>query len=359
VSGGLGGLAREAIAFGACPVPASGYERIVLGHGSGGRLSHELFARVFRPLLGEHARFGLEDQAVLAGLPAGRLALTTDAFVIKPLIFPGGDIGSLAVHGTVNDLAMGGARPLYLTVSFILEEGLELALLERVVASMRRACESVPVGLVAGDTKVVDRGKADGLFITTSGVGVVPDSVQLSATGARPGDQVLVSGTLGDHGIAILAAREGIELETALQSDSAPLSGLCSDMLAASPGIRCMRDPTRGGLSSALNEIAAASRVGIALRERDIPLRAEVRGACELLGFDPLYVANEGKLVAIVAPEAALPVLTAMRAHPLGRDAAHVGEVVAEHPGLVTSRTPIGGTRVVAMLQGEQLPRIC
>jgi hydrogenase expression/formation protein HypE len=352
------GAVREVISFGACPAPASGYERIVLGHGSGGRLSHELFARVFRPLLGEHARFGLEDQAVLAP-PAGRLALTTDAFVIKPLIFPGGDIGSLAVHGTVNDLAMGGARPLYLTASFILEEGLELALLERVVASMRRACASVPVGLVAGDTKVVDRGKADGIFITTTGVGVVADAVQLSATAAQPGDQVLVSGTLGDHGIAILAAREGIELETALHSDSAALHGLCADLLAASPHIRCMRDPTRGGLSSALNEIATASRVGIALRERDIPLRSEVRGACELLGFDPLYVANEGKLVAIVAPEAAEPVLAAMRAHPLGRDAAHVGEVTAEHPGVVTSRTAIGGTRVVAMLQGEQLPRIC
>jgi hydrogenase expression/formation protein HypE len=352
------GAVREAISFGACPAPASGYERIVLGHGSGGRLSHELFTRVFRPLLGEHARFDLEDQAVLAP-PAGRLALTTDAFVIKPLIFPGGDIGSLAVHGTVNDLAMGGARPLYLTASFILEEGLELALLERVVGSMRRACESVPLGLVAGDTKVVDRGKADGIFITTTGVGVVADSVQLSATAARPGDQVLVSGTLGDHGIAILAAREGIELETALHSDSAALHGLCADLLAASPRIRCMRDPTRGGLSSALNEIATASRVGIALRERDIPLRSEVRGACELLGFDPLYVANEGKLVAIVAPEATEPVLAAMRAHPLGRDAAHVGEVTAEHPGVVTSRTAIGGTRVVAMLQGEQLPRIC
>ena len=354
-------MSVELRSFGACPVPASDYERIVLGHGSGGRLGHELFARVFRPLLGEHARFGLEDQAVLALPAGGRLALTTDAFVIAPLVFPGGDIGSLAVNGTINDLAVGGARPLYLTATFILEEGLPLPLLERVVSSMRRACEAVPVGLVAGDTKVVERGKADGLFITTCGVGVVDASLQLSATAARPGDLVLISGTLGDHGIAILAAREGIELETALESDCAPLTGLVADMLAtrACAGIHCMRDPTRGGLSSALNEIAAASRVGIALNERDIPLRSEVRGACELLGFDPLYVANEGKLVAIVAADAAEEVLAAMRAHRLGRDAAIVGEVIAEHPGVVTARSPIGGERIVAMLQGEQLPRIC
>jgi hydrogenase expression/formation protein HypE len=342
-----------------CPAPTNRYEHIVLGHGSGGRLSHELFERVFLPALGADRAFAVEDQAVLSMPPAGRLAVTTDAFVVHPLIFPGGDIGSLAVHGTVNDLAVGGARPLYLTASFILEEGLSMTLLEHVVRSMRRACESVPVRLVAGDTKVVERGKADGIFITTTGVGVVPEGIDLSATRARPGDRVLVSGPLGDHGIAILAARQGIELETTLASDSAPLHGLVAAMLAASPGIRCMRDPTRGGLSSALNEIAAASNAGIALDEKHVPLRPEVRGACELLGLDPLYVACEGRLVAIVAADDAGAVLAAMRAHPLGRDAAVVGQVVAEHPRIVSIRSLIGGERVVAMLSGEQLPRIC
>jgi hydrogenase expression/formation protein HypE len=240
-------------------VPITSYERIVLGHGSGGRMSHELFKRVFAPLLRGHEQLALEDQALLDLPPGGRLALTTDSFVVRPLFFPGGDIGSLAVHGTVNDLAMGGARPLYLTAAFILEEGLELSVLERVGASMCSACASIPVKIVAGDTKVVDRGKADGIFITTTGVGVVPPEVELSATRARPGDHVLVSGTLGDHGIAVLAAREGIELETSLHSDSAPLAGLVGAMLSATRDIHCLRDPTRGGLSSALNEIAASS----------------------------------------------------------------------------------------------------
>ena len=343
----------------ACPAPVATRETIVLGHGSGGRLSHELLSRVILPALGEDPGFALEDQASLPLPAAGRLALTTDAFVIRPLIFPGGDIGSLAVHGTVNDLAVGGARPLYLTVSLILEEGLEIELLRRVLRSMRRACDEVPLRLVTGDTKVVDRGKGDGIFITTSGVGLIPEAVTLSATRAKPGDRVIVSGTLGDHGIAILATREGIDLETALQSDSAPLAGLVDAMLGASHGIRCMRDPTRGGLSSALNEIAAASNVGIALIEDRVPLRPEVRGACELLGLDPLYVANEGKLVAIVAAEATDAVLGAMQRHPHGKHAAVIGEVVAAHPKVVTLRSRIGGQRICALLSGEQLPRIC
>jgi hydrogenase expression/formation protein HypE len=348
----LGGL-------GSCPVPVGSYNRIVLGHGSGGRLSHDLLTNVFLREFHDNGPLALEDQATLPLPAAGRLALTTDAFVVHPLIFPGGDIGSLAVHGTVNDLAVGGARPLFIAASFILEEGLEIGLLRRVVASMRLACESVPIRLVTGDTKVVERGKGDGIFITTTGVGVVPEGVELSSTYARPGDRVLVSGTLGDHGIAILAARAGIELETALESDSAPLAGLVSVMLAASRDIRCMRDPTRGGLSSALNEIATASGVGIALTEVRVPLRPQVKGACEMLGFDPLYVANEGKLVAIVAPNAAEAVLSAMRGHVHGRDAAVIGEVVADHPGVVTMRSLIGCERVVAVLSGEQLPRIC
>jgi hydrogenase expression/formation protein HypE len=344
--------------FGTCPAPVSRYPQVVLGHGSGGRLSHDLLTQVILPALGADPRATLEDQAVLPRLE-GRLALTTDSFVISPLEFPGGDIGSLAVHGTINDLAVGGARPLYLTASFILEEGLDLGLLTRVCRSMRAACDAAGVKLVAWDTKVVDRGKCDGMFVSTSGVGVVPDGITLSASAARPGDKVLVSGTMGDHGIAVLAAREGIELETTLLSDSAPLHELTHAMLAASREIRCMRDPTRGGVSSALNEIAMASGVGMKLAEKALPLRAEVRGACEVLGFDPMYVANEGKLVAIVPAHVAEAVLDAMRARSEGRDAAILGEVVADHPGVVTMRSLVGGERVVAMLGGEQLPRIC
>ncbi|HVU02468.1 MAG TPA: hydrogenase expression/formation protein HypE [Polyangiaceae bacterium] len=349
----------ESAAFGACPVPASRYDVVVLGHGSGGRLSRDLFESVFSPLLGADRALALEDQATLPFPAEGRLAVTTDAFVVHPLEFPGGDVGSLAVHGTVNDLAVGGARPLYLTASFILEEGLPLSTLARIVASMKRAADAVPVRVVAGDTKVVDRGKGDGLFVTTTGVGFVPANVALSATLARPGDAVVVSGTLGDHGIAILAARKGIELDTRLESDSQPLFALCQEVLRASRNVRCLRDPTRGGLSSALNEIAAASSVGVRLFEEKLPLRAEVRGACELLGFDPLYVANEGKVVAVVPREDAEAVVLAMRRTPAGTDAAVVGEIVEGHPGVVTLRSVVGGERVVALLAGEQLPRIC
>jgi hydrogenase expression/formation protein HypE len=288
-----------------------------------------------------------------------RLAFTTDSFVVRPLFFPGGDIGRLAVHGTVNDLAVGGARPLFLSAAFILEEGLPLTDLQRIVASMREACREAGVALVTGDTKVVDRGKGDGVFITTSGIGLVPEGRALSIHGARPGDCVLVSGTLGDHGIAIMSVREGLEFETVLESDTAPLNGLAEAVLEACPGTRCMRDPTRGGLSSVLNELAAASDVGVELDEAAIPLRPEVRGACEMLGLDPLYVANEGKLVAVVPPEDADRALAAMRAHPLGTNAAVVGTVVAKHAGMVTLRSRVGGERVVTLLAGEQLPRIC
>ena len=290
---------------------------------------------------------------------APRIAFTTDAFVVRPLFFPGGDIGKLAVHGTVNDLAVGGAIPLYLSAAFILEEGLPIGDLQRIVASMRQACEEAGVALVTGDTKVVDRGKGDGVFITTSGVGIVPDHRNLSIHAARPGDRILVSGTMGDHGIAILSVREGIEFETVLESDSAPLAGLTEAMLAACPAIRCMRDPTRGGLASTLNEMAAASGVGIRLSEAAIPVRREVHAACEMLGLDPLYVANEGKLVAVVPPGDVEAVLAAMRNHPLGRNAVEVGQVVGDHAGLVILKSVIGGERVVSMLAGEQLPRIC
>ena len=279
--------------------------------------------------------------------------------MVKPLFFPGGDIGKLAVHGTVNDLAVGGAEPLFLSAAFILEEGLPLSDLKRIVASMRAACDEAGVSLVTGDTKVVDRGKGDQVFITTSGIGLVPEGRNLSIGSARPGDCIVVSGTIGDHGIAIMSVREGIEFETVLESDTAPLTDLVRTMLATCPEIRAMRDPTRGGVSSALNELAVASQVGVRLFESAIPVRSEVRGACEMLGLDPLYVANEGKLIAVVPPTDAERLVDAMRAHPLGHRAAIIGEVIADHPGMVTMRSVIGGERVVTMLAGEQLPRIC
>jgi hydrogenase expression/formation protein HypE len=343
----------------ACPAPAR-YEQIVLGHGSGGRLSAQLLHGVFLPAFQNEVLGRLEDQAVLplgAGNP--RLAFTTDSFVVRPLFFPGGDIGRLAVNGTVNDLAVGGAVPLWLSAAFILEEGLPLADLRRIVDSMRAACAEAGVQLVAGDTKVVDKGKGDQVFITTSGVGLVPPGRDLSSSAARSGDRVLVSGPIGDHGIAILSVREGLQFDTTLASDTAPLADLVQRMLAACPSIRCMRDPTRGGLSSALCEIAAASKVSIQLTERDIPIRTEVRGACEILGLDPLYVACEGRLVAVVPAEDADRVLEAMRAHPSAREAALIGEVHATVPGEVLLRSRVGGVRRVTLLSGEQLPRIC
>ena len=341
-----------------CPVPLDPGPRVLLGHGSGGTLSARLVREVFLPAFDNAALARLDDQAVLR-VGDSRLAFTTDSFVVKPLFFPGGDIGSLAVHGTVNDLAMGGARPLFLSVAFIIEEGFEVNALARVVASMRDAAAAAGVEIVTGDTKVVEKGSGDGLFINTSGIGIIPAGLELSADRARPGDRIILSGSIGDHGIAILAKREGLEFETAIESDSAPLHGLVAAMLAASPGIRCMRDPTRGGVSSTCNEIAASSRVGMLLDETAIPVGEEVRGACELLGLDPLYVANEGKLVAVVAPEAADAILAAMRAHPLGRNAALIGTVTDGPPGSVMMRTDFGTTRLVEMLAGDQLPRIC
>ena len=345
-----------------CPLPRSDYEQVMLGHGSGGQLSAELISRLFVPGFGGDPLAVLEDQATvgLNGQAGGaRIAITTDSFVVQPIFFPGGDIGKLAVHGTVNDLAVGGVEPLFLSAAFILEEGLAMADLERIVASMRGACEEAGVALVTGDTKVVDRGKGDQIFITTTGVGVAATENQLSIANARPGDRIIVSGTIGDHGITIMSAREGIEFETPLESDSASLNGLTRAMLDACPSIRCMRDPTRGGVSSTLNELAEASGVGVKLDEAAVPLRNEVRGACEMLGLDPLYVANEGKLIAVAAPEDADRLLEVMRGHPLGRDAAVVGEVVDDHRGMVILRSLIGGERVVTMLAGEQLPRIC
>jgi hydrogenase expression/formation protein HypE len=341
-----------------CPSPRSAKDTVLLGHGSGGTLSADLIREIFLPSFLNPVLERLDDQAIVT-INGSRLAFTTDSFVVKPLFFPGGDIGSLAVHGTVNDLAMGGAKPLFLSAAFILEEGLSIDVLRRVVESMRDAAAAAGVSIVTGDTKVVEKGSGDQLFINTTGIGLVPEGVNLSANRARPGDSVLLSGTIGDHGIAILAQRAGLEFDSRIESDSAALHGLVSEMLAVSQEIRCMRDPTRGGMSSSLNEIATTSKVGIELVEREIPVREDVRGACEMLGLDPLYVANEGKLIAIVPPEVAPDLLAAMRRHPLGKNARIIGKVCEAHPGLVTVRTDLGTHRIVDMLSGDQLPRIC
>jgi hydrogenase expression/formation protein HypE len=345
-----------------CPTPLPARDTILLGHGSGGKLSAELVRDIFLPAFQNPMLARLDDQAIV-NVNGQRLAMTTDTFVVKPLFFPGGDIGCLAVHGTVNDLAMGGATPLFLSAAFIIEEGFSMDELRRVVNSLRKAAADAGVYVVTGDTKVVEKGKGDGLFINTTGIGLVPEGVELSANRARPGDKVILSGSIGDHGIAILAQREGLEFETQIRSDSAALHTLVAQMLDVTSNvdgnIRCMRDPTRGGISSTLNEIAEQSRVGIELLESSLPIHEQVRGACELLGLDPLYVANEGKLIAIVAPEAAHAVLAAVRRHPLGAEAEIIGTVKKENPGLVTMRTPLGTSRVVDMLAGDQLPRIC
>jgi hydrogenase expression/formation protein HypE len=333
---------------------------ITLSHGSGGKAMHDLLEAVFLRAFDNPLLAAREDQAVFHLEGASRLAFTTDSSVVHPLFFPGGDIGKLAVHGTVNDLAVSGADPLYLSAAFILEEGLEVETLERIVGSMRDAAEAAGVRIITGDTKVVERGKADGVYINTTGLGVFRREVELSATSIQAGDAVLVSGTIGDHGIAVLIARGELELESDLESDTAPLHGLVRALLDAVPeGIRALRDATRGGVATVLVEMALRSETCMLLNESSIPVRPEVRGACEILGLDPLYVANEGKIVIVVAPEAAEPALAALRAHPFGQGAARIGEVRSAPPGMVFLRTVSGGTRVVDMLAGEQLPRIC
>jgi hydrogenase expression/formation protein HypE len=332
--------------------------RIDMSHGSGGKamaqLVDEVFVKAFtNPLLEQR-----NDQAMFE-VAAGRMVVTTDSYVVSPLFFPGGDIGSLAVHGTVNDIAMAGAKPLYLTAGFIIEEGFALKDLDRIVMSMAEAARAAGVAIVTGDTKVVERGKGDGVFINTTGIGVVPPGVSPSGDRARPGDAVLVSGTVGDHGVAVMSTREGLSFETSILSDSAALHGLVAAMVAAVPGIHVMRDPTRGGLATTLNEIAHQSGVGMVLNEAAVPVREEVAAACELLGLDPLYVANEGKLLAICAPEDAETLLTVMKSHPLGADAAIIGTVREDSHRFVQLETAFGGKRIVDWLAGEQLPRIC
>jgi hydrogenase expression/formation protein HypE len=343
----------------ACPAPHLAIDRVQLGHGSGGKMSAALLKEHFLPYLGNPALLRLGDGAVVPVGPC-RLVVSTDTFVVSPLEFPGGDIGSLAVHGTVNDVAMMGARPLYLTAGFVLEEGISLELLDRIVRSMAKSAAGVGVPLVAADTKVVERGKADGLFINTTGLGLLSTEVGPAPDRARPGDAVLLSGPIGRHGMAIMAVREGIAFDTQIESDSAVLLPLVERLREAiGAGVHVLRDPTRGGVASALNEIAAASHVGVELNETAIPVPAEVSAACEMLGLDPLYVANEGVLAAIVPEPLVGPALAALRGHPLGAEAVSVGRIVAEHPGLVVLRTGIGGTRIVDQLPGDQLPRIC
>jgi hydrogenase expression/formation protein HypE len=332
-------------------------DSILLAHGSGGKLSHELVEKKFLPFLANPALNKLDDSAIFEA--SGRLAFTTDGYVVNPIFFPGGDIGKLAVCGTVNDLAMNGARPLYLSLSAIIEEGFHLSELEQIMQSIKKAAEEAEVSIIAGDTKVVNRGQADKLFITTSGVGIISPGVDISGANARAGDKVLLSGTIGDHGIAIMSQREGLRFAMALESDCAPLNKLVSQMLEVSSRIHCMRDPTRGGLATTLNELARQSKVGIVVEEVKIPVKEEVKAACELLGLDPIYVANEGKLVAIVDPADADKILARMRKNSYGRDAAIIGEVTKEHPGKVIMKTKLGPFRIVDMLSGELLPRIC
>jgi hydrogenase expression/formation protein HypE len=343
---------------GACPLPRSDYREVILAHGSGGRLSHELLQNYVIPRFANALLEPLHDGAIFS-IGGERVAFSTDSYVVKPLFFPGGDIGKLAVHGTVNDLAMCGARPLYLSAGFILEEGTPIDVLSRILESMREAANAAGVLLVTGDTKVVDRGKADGVFINTSGIGLIPAKVNISPKRAEPGDRILISGEIAVHGIAIMSVREGLEFETRIASDTAPLNGLVEAILEASCDVHVLRDPTRGGVTSALTEIAQSAGVGILLEESRIPINEAVKGACEILGLDPLYVANEGKLLAIVRPNVANAVLGTMRSHPLGAQAAIIGEVTASPPGRILMKTRVGGTRVVDMLSGEQLPRIC
>lgn len=333
--------------------------RVDLSHGAGGRAMGQLIEDIFHKAFDNDWLRAGNDQSAFS-VPAGRMVMTTDGYVVSPLFFPGGNIGSLAVHGTINDIAMSGARPLYLSASFIIEEGFAFADLDRIAQTMGEASREAGVPIITGDTKVVERGKADGVFISTAGIGILPEGIDMRSNAARPGDAVIVSGTIGDHGVAVMSKRENLEFETDIVSDTASLHGLTAAMVAAGgQAIRLMRDPTRGGIAATLNEIANQSQVGFRIDEESIPLRPEVAGACEFLGLDPLNVANEGKLVAIVAPDRAAAVLAAMRAHPLGLQAAIIGHVVEDPHCFVQMETSFGGGRIVDWLSGEQLPRIC
>lgn len=334
------------------------HDKILLAHGSGGKLSHDLVKEMFLPFFANPALEQLDDRAEI-NIDGRVLAFSTDSFVVNPIFFPGGDIGKLAVCGTVNDLAMGGAHPLFLSAAFIIEEGLPTEDLAKIIESMKKTAEEAGVHIVTGDTKVVEKGSADRIFINTAGIGLTPEGVAVSGHNARPGDKVIINGFVGDHGIAVMAERQGLKFRDGIYSDCAPLNGLVEEMLKVTKDIRVLRDPTRGGVATTLNEIAGQSGVGILLEEKNIPVRDEVMAACELLGFDPLYVANEGKLLAVVPAGSAGAVVEAMRRHRYGAEARVIGEVTAEHPGKVVLKTAIGGSRIIDMLVGEQLPRIC
>ena len=341
-----------------CPVPILTHDTVQLAHGAGGKLSNEMIEKIFLPRFLNATLEKMEDQAILHN-PGGRIAFSTDTFVVDPIFFPGGDIGDLAINGTVNDICMSGAVPKYLSVGFILEEGLPFETLHRIVLSMEKAARTAGVQIVTGDTKVVNRGSCDKLFINTSGFGFVADNVHISASNLKIGDKIILSGTLADHGMAVMTRREGLSFQSVVSSDTAGLNHLVAEMLKVTPNIHAMRDPTRGGLATTLNEFAESSKVGIQLYGNNIPVKDNVRGACEILGIDPLYVANEGKLVAIVAPDIAEEMLRAMKNNTLGKDAVIIGEVTDRHPGIVALRTSLGANRIVDMPVGEQLPRIC
>ncbi|MFQ6113317.1 MAG: hydrogenase expression/formation protein HypE [bacterium] len=345
--------------FAQCPLPISAHETVQLSHGSGGKTMNNLISKLFLWAFDNPYLNKLDDQAVFE-LNGQRLAFSTDSFVVDPIFFPGGDIGELAVNGTVNDICMSGARPLFLSAGFIIEEGFSLEELKKIVESMKAAAERAGVAVVTGDTKVVNKGKGDKVFINTAGIGLIDFDFEISANNLQPGDLLLLSGSIADHGMAILSRREGLSFESSIESDTTALNGLVEVILkAGGSSVHAMRDPTRGGLAATLNELAAASQVGIRIKENNLPIKAPVAGACEILGLDPLYVANEGKLVAAVARDKAETVLKAMLANPLGREAVIIGDVVSDKPGLVTMQTRIGGWRIVDMLVGEQLPRIC
>ncbi len=341
-----------------CPLPINDYDRVLLAHGGGGSLSNQLISNMFRAHFDNELLNSAHDGAVIES-NGQKIAFTTDSYVVQPIFFPGGDIGDLAVNGTVNDLACCGARPLYISVAFIIEEGFEMKKLWQVVQSIKKAADRAGVQVVTGDTKVVDKGKGDQIFVNTSGIGFIPEGVRIGPGRCRPGDVVLLSGTLADHGVTIMSKRAGLTFETTIESDTAPLNGLVEQLLDAVPEVHVLRDPTRGGIASALNEIAEKSATGIVLDETAIPITEQVKGACEILGLDPLYIANEGKLLAIVPEDHADRALEAMKNHPLGHNAAIIGRVTKDHPGMVRMTTSIGSTRIVDMISGEQLPRIC
>ena len=341
-----------------CPVPILSHDTVQLAHGAGGKLSNEMIDKIFLPRFMNSTLEKMEDQAVLEN-PGGRIAFSTDTFVVDPIFFPGGDIGDLAINGTVNDIAMSGATPKYLSVGFILEEGLSFETLHRIVLSMEVAAKKAGIQIVTGDTKVVNRGSCDKLFINTSGFGFVPDNVNISASNLKVGDKIIISGTLADHGMAVMTTREGLSFQSTVASDTAALNHLVADMLGVSHNIHALRDPTRGGLATSLNEFASSSKTGIQLYGDTIPVKENVRGACEILGIDPLYVANEGKLVAVVPADIADEMVATMRNNPLGKAAVIIGEVTEKHPGIVALQTGLGANRIVDMPVGEQLPRIC